>query len=555
MQNERNKQLPPAQIVSLELLDYFVSICEKYCFKYVLVKDTGMGIHLQKGFLPWRASLTIVLLYNQLIEFMKVCESELKETPYYLITRNNTEQFDEFYIRMAKRSKVKLGNERKNDEKYYDFYINIVPAFYAGNTISEYRKIERAYARYNRLLKSRCIVPGMLKTGKRIIRQLKSSYYYHCKNPDDFKITEAILNKYKKPTKFIYVPNGKKNKGSVITTHQYTERCQYEFEGNQYYSVKDLEQYLIDFYGKKYKNKLDKVQINQAALEGPEILRRVQLIELDLLIEFDRICRKHNIKYMLGAGTLLGAVRHKGFIPWDDDIDVFMLYDEYEKFISIAKKELNHEKYFLKTQETDLDCNLTYIQLKRNGTKYSKGGRENFNTHPGILIDILPLFNSPTTRFGHWYQDNICKFYKTMTWAHIGAENEKKLVKRLYYRLLSKVPNKKSYKLFMKYATKIRKPSEKLTFFYVIRNFIENPANERRLYENLMEIEFEGHMFYATKYWDYYLKYSYSKDYMRYPIMSNRTQKHIPAVVDVANLYQNIMEEGDAYEGDSFSSR
>jgi len=544
MDKTLNKSLYPAQIVAIELLDYFVQICGKYNLHYVLGRSTAMGIYLKKGFMPWAASVTVILLNHELKEFIEICENELKGTPYYLITHNNTEQFDEFYIRLAKRSRVKLGMGREKDEKYYDFYIDILPAFYAGDTIKEYREIEKSYIKYYKILNSRCITPGMIKARKVTFKKIMSAYYYRKKKDDDFQKIETILNKYTKPTKYIYVPSAKKNKGSIIKTTQYTKRRLYEFEGKEYYSVFDIEQYLIDFYGKNYRKKYEELKINQAALEGPEILRRVQLVELDLLIEFDRICRKYDIKYMLGAGTLLGAVRHKGFIPWDDDIDVFMLYEEYEKFIEAASKELDQDKYFLKTQESDLDCNLVYVQLKRNGTKYSKEGRESFNTHPGILIDILPLFNGPSTRIGHWYQDKVCKFFKTMTWAHIGHASERNPIKRQYYRLLSKVSNKKSYMMFMKHATKIKKPSERLTFFYVVRNFIENPVNERKLYDNLIEMEFEGHMFYVTKFWDYYLRYSYSKDYMKYPRMSGRTQKHMPAIVDVGNLYEDLKREG-----------
>ena len=66
----------------------------------------------------------------------------------------------------------------------------------------------------------------------------------------------------------------------------------------------------------------------------------MQLIELELLVEFDRVCRLHNISYVITDGTMLGAIRHKGFIPWDDDADVCMLREDYERFKKEAMKDL-----------------------------------------------------------------------------------------------------------------------------------------------------------------------------------------------------------------------
>ena len=90
------------------------------------------------------------------------------------------------------------------------------------------------------------------------------------------------------------------------------------------------------------------MKINRKPIElTQEQLRKLQLTELEMLVEFDRICRKNNIHYILGYGTLLGAVRHNGFIPWDDDVDVFLMRDEYNKFCEACKTDLNTEKFFL----------------------------------------------------------------------------------------------------------------------------------------------------------------------------------------------------------------
>ena len=75
-------------------------------------------------------------------------------------------------------------------------------------------------------------------------------------------------------------------------------------------------------------------------------LQKLQKVELELLVEFDRICRKHSIPYSIDGGTLLGAVRHKGFIPWDDDADVIMNRKAYQKFSDVVDDELDTDKYY-----------------------------------------------------------------------------------------------------------------------------------------------------------------------------------------------------------------
>ena len=88
-------------------------------------------------------------------------------------------------------------------------------------------------------------------------------------------------------------------------------------------------------------------------------LRKMQLLELEMLVEFDRVCHIYNIKYSILGGTMLGAVRHRGFIPWDDDADIGMLREEYEKFKLIADK-LNPQICFFQDHTTDSEYRWGY---------------------------------------------------------------------------------------------------------------------------------------------------------------------------------------------------
>lgn len=120
-------------------------------------------------------------------------------------------------------------------------------------------------------------------------------------------------------------------------------------------------------------------------------LRELQLFQLDILKELDRICKKHQIKYFLFYGTCIGAVRHHGFIPWDDDIDVAMLAEDYLKFMDVCKTELGDKYYF----QTHFDDAKSYIFWNRIGVKKSTSiNLEMSDIHQpwGICLDIFPLF-------------------------------------------------------------------------------------------------------------------------------------------------------------------
>ncbi|MBR6690024.1 MAG: LicD family protein [Bacilli bacterium] len=124
-------------------------------------------------------------------------------------------------------------------------------------------------------------------------------------------------------------------------------------------------------------------------------LRELQKIDLIILKEIDKICKKHNIRYYLGEGTLLGAIRHQGFIPWDDDIDILMPRKDYEKFLKIAPKSIS-KNYEIQHSTTVDNYWSPFIKVRYLKECFFKQQHiAHLTNHNGPLIDIFPLDNVP----------------------------------------------------------------------------------------------------------------------------------------------------------------
>ena len=124
-------------------------------------------------------------------------------------------------------------------------------------------------------------------------------------------------------------------------------------------------------------------------------LRACQLKQLSILEEIDKICKRHHIEYWLDGGSLLGAVRHGGFIPWDDDIDIAMRLEDEKRFEEVALKELP-EWLFLQTPQTDPGSKEPITKIRDNNSLYIEQG-DDFS-HPyvkGIFVDIFPFVDYP----------------------------------------------------------------------------------------------------------------------------------------------------------------
>ncbi len=122
-----------------------------------------------------------------------------------------------------------------------------------------------------------------------------------------------------------------------------------------------------------------------------EILSRLHNVELEILKTVHKICIEHQLTYYLWAGSLLGAVRHKGFIPWDDDIDIIMPREDYEEFAKLCKEGVLGEDYSFQDISTYSNYHLFFGKVRKNNTLFDEPAFQNQNCNKGIYIDIYPM--------------------------------------------------------------------------------------------------------------------------------------------------------------------
>lgn len=129
-----------------------------------------------------------------------------------------------------------------------------------------------------------------------------------------------------------------------------------------------------------------------------EDLRSLQLKSLDLLLYFKKICDENGLKFFLCGGCCIGAVRHKGFIPWDDDIDVFMFRDDYEKLETIWNQKADTKNHLYSRTSKDEFTRLQFATISDENTTFIKQRQSDLDISHGIRIDIFPLDGCPKSR-------------------------------------------------------------------------------------------------------------------------------------------------------------
>ena len=186
-----------------------------------------------------------------------------------------------------------------------------------------------------------------------------------------------------------------------------------------------------------------KLEIPESFYQGEELcgyyvspeMKKVWAVQLDLLAEFQRVCEKYNLKWWIEAGTLLGAVRHKGFVPWDDDTDVILMRKDYDKFCEVAPEEFNYP-YSFKREECGHEGEIlaSCVRVFNDSTTmcdemirmYAEAGEKlTFNRKYGIFLDVSPIDNLPDDdrELNDMYQKlhssvtNALRYHKRLGWV------------------------------------------------------------------------------------------------------------------------------------------
>ncbi len=270
-------------------------------------------------------------------------------------------------------------------------------------------------------------------------------------------------------------------------------------------------------------------------------MKKVWAVELELFEKLAEVCSKHNLPFHLSGGSLLGAVRHSGFIPWDDDIDIMMLREDYEKLCEIAKDEFK-APYFFQTHYTDKGYTRSHAQIRMDGTTGILKSEEGcFKFHQGIFIDVFPMDNIPDdAKALRKMQREIlfCRRVLRLT-CDYAANTSKTAVKNIAHKILSLVtkPNK-VYARLERISRSYN--SEKTERIAPISTFpeIDKMFFPRECYDEIISIPFEHTVAPVPKGYDTLLTVQYG-DYM---VQRKENSYHGGVIFDTEKDYKEYFK-------------
>lgn len=240
--------------------------------------------------------------------------------------------------------------------------------------------------------------------------------------------------------------------------------------------------------------------------------RKLQLRILDIVKDVDKICRENDIDYYILYGSALGAIRHQGFIPWDDDFDIGMTFDNYVKFLEICEKKLDKNKYYVQTPEKEKNYYLSFSKIRDIRITLIEEGNENIDIVRSVYIDVFPLVGIPNNKI----KERILKINRAfMLSANMNVINNKFL--RCIFDIILKIFGRRK---ILKYTTKrcFKYNTNDCEYWCSIADgdgYIQNKI-KREIYGKPKYVKFEDIMLPVPENTDKYLKNIYG-DYMKIP--------------------------------------
>ena len=259
-----------------------------------------------------------------------------------------------------------------------------------------------------------------------------------------------------------------------------------------------------------------------------EILHKTQKCELEIMKELHNFLVDNNLKYSLCYGTALGAVRHKGFIPWDDDIDIVMPREDYNRFLSIWK---NTEKYILVNKDTDNDFTQNFTKIKNKNTTFLQKEDIGRKYHKGIFVDIFPADRIPDGYLKRKIFYANCLINLLYTRNHNSKSNS--AIRFVESILLNVFSENTKLKILHKSRKFLTKYNSQQNFQYIFLGDLRScslihPAN---IFDDIILTDFEDTKFFIFKQSDKLLKTVYG-NYMELPPEEKQTWTHSPIEVN-----------------------
>lgn len=260
-----------------------------------------------------------------------------------------------------------------------------------------------------------------------------------------------------------------------------------------------------------------------------DVLKALKETELEILLAVDKVCRANKITYFLDSGTLLGAARHQGFIPWDDDVDIAMPRADYERFLQIGQQGLG-DTYFLQTRKTDPLSKNAFAKVRKNGTKMVEKAAKGSGGHQGVWIDVFPFDpvkneeSELLRKERDWHFWHKLLGLRTVNVSAKGSSGLKSALRKIVRLPLLLLPEE----LFYNKLESLRDHDElckddALVCFYYFNAFPKLAYSD---VFPLTTLEFEGHSVPVVNHWEKYLKNVYG-DWKQLPPIEKRVSHDI----------------------------